>query len=124
MNVRDAVKAYLEANCPSITGGFFEPQIANNNTPKPFGVVRIGPTTPNGPGETKKVYVHVHADRDEYGNLDELCQVVRSTLDNVDIPCGEGYQICLEWQGTTGDYHDEDRETVMHMVEFDVINAR
>jgi hypothetical protein len=126
---RDAVKDHLTTNCPSFTGGFFQPQIADANTTKPFGVVRMGPEDAAfRQGHVKRVLVSVHAERDDYNSLDSLVRSVVNALNDVMVFAGSVSGLNLYVHtihvGTTADYNDDDRQTTVRTAEFETRLAR
>jgi len=124
-SLRDAIYDQLVAKCPSFTGGFFQPQVANESTPKPFGVIRIGPAERVGnQGIIRRLEVHVHAAKENWATLDTLCRSVVDALHMVRVSAGTSggktYYVTPKHTGTTSDWVDDDRETMMHIVEFDI----
>lgn len=124
MSLRSAVREHLADNCPSFSGGFFEPQIATKKTEKPFGVIRIaGDEGHSKQGITKRVQVMVHCAREGYDDLDSLVYEVVDALDDTEIE-DEDKKFIPSHTGTTGDYNDDDRETITRTAEFEVVIAR
>lgn len=126
---RDAVREYLVTNCPSVTGGFFQPQIADATTTKPFGVVRMGAESAEfRQGHTKTIQVAVHCDREDYNTLDSLVRSVVNALNDVMVPAGSisgvNLYVHLIHTGTTADWHDDDRRTIFKIAEFETKLAR
>jgi hypothetical protein len=120
VSVRDEVYDKLAADCPSFTGGFFQPQIADKNTTKPFGVIRVsGDAGLFRQGIIKTVHVAVHCARADFNDLDDLVYEVVDALDDEDV--GGYYPIHT---GTTGDANDDDRETIFRICEFEIKIAR
>lgn len=119
MAIRDEVKSYLTDNCPSFTGGFFQPQIANNLTPRPFGVIRVAGEDAVKQGLTKRIQVMVHTDREDYDDLDTLVYQVIGALNGARLASG-----IPEHTGTSGDANDDDRETIFRIIEFEVAIVR
>lgn len=120
MTVRDEVYDQLVAECPSFSGGFFQPEIADKNTIKPFGVIRVASDFGIWrQGIIKTVHVAVHCARDDYNNLDDLVYEVVDALDDQSV--GGYYPIHT---GTTGDANDDDRETIFRICEFEIQIAR
>lgn len=128
-SIRAAVRDHLATNCPSFTGGFLYPQIATNVTPKPFGVVRLGPEDSMAKqGKTRHLYVHVHTDKDKWDELDTLCLSVVGALNEVDVSCGSSggktFWITPNHVGTTADATDDDRMTIFRTCEFEVVTGK
>ncbi|MCK9570853.1 hypothetical protein M0R72_18025 [Candidatus Pacearchaeota archaeon] len=128
-SVRSAVRDHLATNCPSFTGGFLYPQIADNNTVKPFGVVRMGPHEKEAKqGAVRRLYVHVHTVKDAWDALDTLCNSVVSALDCINVSCGSSggktFWITPYHVGTTADATDDDRMTIFRICEFEVVTGR
>lgn len=118
--IREEIKDQLEYYCPSFTGGFFEPGIPTKNTTKPFGVIRVGPDTAHHrQGLEKKIYVAVHAAREDFSTLDTLVYEVIDALDGWVLDTG-----IPRWTGTTADASDDDRESIFRIAEFEVMIAR
>ncbi len=128
-STRAAVRDHLATNCPSFTGGFFYPQIATSVTTKPFGVVRMGAEDrARRQGNTRTFYVHVHAAKDAYDDLDTLCRSVVAALDGAKVACGSAsgktFWVTPYHVGTTADANDEDRETIFRIIEFEVVTGK
>lgn len=123
-SVRTSVERHLRTNCDSFEE-FYEPGVADKNSPKPFGVLKVGNDQAHPrQGLTKRMQVMVHAEREDYDDLDALCYEVVEALDNQRVNCSDNRWVVPVWTGTTGDYEDEDRLTVMRTVEFEVVIAR
>lgn len=128
--VRDAIADQLIDQCTSFAG-FYQPQLANDKTPAPFGVIMMSVDTAEpSHGLLKKVQVAVHTrNRDDLNELDALVYEVMDALDDVYVSCGlddddREHFIIPEHTGTTGEWFDDDRRTVMRIVEFEVAIAR
>jgi hypothetical protein len=127
--LREAVRAHLVTNCPSITGGFFQPQAADKSTTKPFAVLRLGPEDADPKqGYSKRVLVTVHAERGDYDTLDSLVRSVVDALNGGKIPAGSSggtsFYVYLYHTGTTAEWHDDDRLTIFKTAEFETKLAR
>jgi hypothetical protein len=126
--VRTAVKDYLTTNCSSFSGGFFQPYITDKTTTKPFGVVKVAGDDGAYQGAVKTLQVMCHAARDDFDTLDSLVLSVIKALDRVRISCGttgaKTFYITPVYVGTTGDWADDDRETIVRTAEFEVVIAR
>jgi hypothetical protein len=126
--VRTAVKDHLTTNCSSFSGGFFQPYIADSTTTKPFGVVRVSGDDGAYQGAVKTLQVMCHAARDDFDTLDALVFSVIKALDRVRISCGTTggitYYVTPHYTGTSGDWADDDRETIVRTCEFEVVIAR
>ncbi len=127
-SVRTAVKDYLTTNCPLFTGGFFQPYIPTSTTPKPFGVIKVSTDEGARQGGTRMVQVMCHAERDDFDTLDALVKSVVDALDKVHVSCGTSgaktYYVKPHWTGTSGDWADDDRESIVRTAEFEVVIAR
>lgn len=121
MTARDAIRTRLTTYCTSFTGGFWEPEVADENTVKPFGVIRFAGDTPEfRQGIVRRVQVMVHCARESHGTLDALCLEVRNALNDVKISAGTGLSIYMTHVGTTADARDDDRETIFKIMEFEL----
>jgi hypothetical protein len=120
MAIRDEVVDYLRTALYMTFDEFYQPQIANKNTPKPFGVVRIGgdEAVPKQ-GMIKRIQVMVHTDREDYDDLDALVYQVITALNETELTSG-----IPQHTGTSGDFHDDDRETIFRIVEFEAVIVR
>jgi len=124
--LRDAIADHLIAHCTSFNG-FYQPGLANKSTTRPFGVIRIGPQREDeqGIGIITTVQIAVHTDNlDDLNVLDALVKQVRDEMDEVDVACGNSLWVTPHFTGVTSEYPDDDRGTVMRLMEFEVVTAR
>lgn len=119
MAIRDEVLQYLRTALYMSFDEFYQPQIANNLSPRPFGVVRVAGEDAVKQGLTKRINVMVHTDREDYDNLDTLVYQVIGALNGARLASG-----IPEHTGTSGDANDDDRETIFRIVEFEVAIVR
>ncbi|MGH2352484.1 MAG: hypothetical protein ACRDJN_12820, partial [Chloroflexota bacterium] len=110
MALREAIRALLVAGVPSIGVNWLEPFAANADTPKPFGILRVGEAEAGDAwgGPTVPLTASPYVAPDSFVALDELVAQTVAALDHVTVDV-DGTPYLLTHEVAAGqDFYDED----------------
>jgi len=119
---RQAIYNRLIAECPSLTGGVHQPFLATADTSKPYGVIKMGPETPeNRSGMKLDVQIFIYSEKSSFLTMDSLVEEVITALHDVEFETADSPPelMRLLWKFTTPDFDDEERRAVQRRIDFE-----
>jgi len=125
--MRKAIRAKIIDSCPEFGTRGYQPFIADVNTVKPYFVVKFGNEVvgaKNFMGAILPVEIYVHYDRNNFDSLDESVNRIINAIDREELTLDSGGEFICEYSGISPDFVDEDRDTFVKIICFDIPQGR